>query len=79
MNITIKHKWFYCVIIQNSLTQFFLSDVRKQRSNHAVKLLSMYKQEQNVKKLDCKHKRAPRQRMTTANKTQAFLTLKSEG
>ena len=37
MNIAIKYKRFYCVLIQNRFITIFLSGVGKQRSKEAAK------------------------------------------
>ena len=60
--------------MQNRFSTIFLNSVGKQRSKDAAKLLSMYKQEQEMKKLYCKHKLVAKPRIATANKTQGVLS-----
>ena len=54
MNITIKFNWFYCAIIQKTFSTIFSEWCGKTKL--AAKLLITLKQEQEMKKFNCKHK-----------------------
>ena len=73
MNIPIEYKWFYCVILQNGFSTISSERCGKQRLKDAAKLLSTCKQEQEVKKLYCKHKLVPKSQIATTSRTQGIL------
>ena len=64
----------FALLYKIDSAEIFLSNVGKQMLKEAAKLLSKYKQEQEIKKLYCLNKLVPRPRISTANKTQGVLS-----